>query len=770
MGGYTPSNYVMRMTPNLHINAYNGYAVIINWDQGTTGGTQTFRVGNGAGSDAFYVTGDGSTYSPVIYDINDTGYYVNPNSNTNLNRLLLNNGIGAFADGVGNDPYGFISVTRGTGANYAYFGMTRSGQLGMGFGIDTSNQIWFGGTSSGYSATRTSTYIYFNTSGDFWAVNSSRAPIFYDSDNTAYYVNPASLSNLTTVNTQNAVSNNVNGLRNINPGGGSYVTSASSVSGAIKITLPTTNYPMIRFTVKVYTYDGLSFEISCGGHTSSGFWYNTFAYMTTQNRSALNVRFTYGGGSTYVYIGELGSSWAYPQVFITDVQVGYTTYDYSYWDDNWAIAFDTSTYNSVSSTHVVYPPPSSSNNTNAVYASIYYDADNTGTYINPNGASIISSGGSYPMEFRSTQRYITRFWNSSVSGNGIWIANDANTLVFHFDSIGDRASLTSGGTFTATGDVRAPIFYDSNDTGYYLDPNSTSRTYRMGAYYFQWNGSVSDDHPFGLYFDSGLSSAYAIYRESGSWTYPYPDLRIAFHTGIKIGANSSYQGVRFYTDYDMSTQVMSVNNGSDPLGGSNVYVNNSLQAGSSLRAPIFYDSNDTGYYLDPNSVTALRTVGDWRSDSSSWSGEFSGKIQYHASNWYFQAASGFQFRASSGAQLMYCDSGGNATFNGNVTAYSDRRLKDNIRDLTEAKTYLSKIAAKRFTWKDEGYEDIGFIAQDVEAAGLPEFVLETQDYDPNTGVTSDPVKTLDYGRMVSVLWQAVRELTEEVETLKSRLH
>ncbi|NBS69229.1 tail fiber domain-containing protein [bacterium] len=97
-------------------------------------------------------------------------------------------------------------------------------------------------------------------------------------------------------------------------------------------------------------------------------------------------------------------------------------------------------------------------------------------------------------------------------------------------------------------------------------------------------------------------------------------------------------------------------------------------------------------------------------------------------------------------------------------------MKDNIRDLTEAKTYLSKIAAKRFTWKDEGYEDIGFIAQDVEAAGLPEFVLETQDYDPNTGVTSDPVKTLDYGRMVSVLWQAVRELTEEVETLKSRLH
>jgi hypothetical protein len=70
MGGYTPSNYVMRMTPNLHINAYNGYAVIINWDQATTGGSQTFRVGNGAGADSFYVTGNGN----VVASGNITAY------------------------------------------------------------------------------------------------------------------------------------------------------------------------------------------------------------------------------------------------------------------------------------------------------------------------------------------------------------------------------------------------------------------------------------------------------------------------------------------------------------------------------------------------------------------------------------------------------------------------------------------------------------------------------------------------------------------------
>jgi hypothetical protein len=45
-----------------------------------------------------------------------------------------------------------------------------------------------------------------------------------------------------------------------------------------------------------------------------------------------------------------------------------------------------------------------------------------------------------------------------------------------------RIRITSGRTysdqaFTSTTDVRAPIFYDSNDPNYYVDPNSTSRMY-----------------------------------------------------------------------------------------------------------------------------------------------------------------------------------------------------------------------------------------------------------------------------------------------------
>lgn len=194
--------------------------------------------------------------------------------------------------------------------------------------------------------------------------------------------------------------------------------------------------------------------------------------------------------------------------------------------------------------------------------------------------------------------------------NGFWsLASDnswSSRRGMYWD--GSNLNFTTNSPIALFSDVRAPIFYDSADTYYYVDPNSTSRLNSVGSFSLKNNYTVDVDHQYGIYFDNGLPSSYGIFREGGAWTWPYPDLRIAFHTGIKLGANAGYNGIRFYTDYDMATQVMSVNNGSDPLGGGNVYVNNSLQAGSSLRAPIFYDSENTGYYGDFASTSVMNAI------------------------------------------------------------------------------------------------------------------------------------------------------------------
>ena len=77
--------------------------------------------------------------------------------------------------------------------------------------------------------------------------------------------------------------NNVDGLRLINPGGGSSVTQTSTVTGAIKITLPVSHTnTMMRMTIKVYEYTtNESFTVVCGGYnySSGNTWYNVFAYI-----------------------------------------------------------------------------------------------------------------------------------------------------------------------------------------------------------------------------------------------------------------------------------------------------------------------------------------------------------------------------------------------------------------------------------------------------------------------------------------------------------
>jgi hypothetical protein len=272
----------------------------------------------------------------------------------------------------------------------------------------------------------------------------------------------------------------------------------------------------------------------------------------------------------------------------------------------------------------------------AMYSPIYYDSSNTAYYGDFNGISSmygVAIRGDQSSTDTSNQIFFWSTGNTTTSAigfkaNGGYFTNptgygDGYNTYLTMDSPGRGwvfregrggadfgAAYTSGwilnnGVWQANASMRAPIFYDSADTSYYVDPNSTSRLNVLTSFSLRNNYTVDVNHTYGMYFDSAGSDGYAIFRESGSWAFPYPDLRISFHTGIKLGANASYNGIRFYTDTDMATQVMSVNNGSDALGAGNVYVNNSLQAGSSLRAPIFYDSNDTGYYLDPNSQSNL---------------------------------------------------------------------------------------------------------------------------------------------------------------------
>lgn len=100
---------------------------------------------------------------------------------------------------------------------------------------------------------------------------------------------------------------------------------------------------------------------------------------------------------------------------------------------------------------------------------------------------------------------------------------------------------------------------------------------------------------------------------------------------------------------------------------------------------------------------------------------------------------------------------GAATFNDNVTAFSDERLKDNIETLEHG---LAKVEQLRgVTYIRDGKENIGVIAQEVEKI-LPEIVL-TADDEMGT-------KSVDYSRITAVLIEAVKDLSAKVKELESK--
>ena len=100
---------------------------------------------------------------------------------------------------------------------------------------------------------------------------------------------------------------------------------------------------------------------------------------------------------------------------------------------------------------------------------------------------------------------------------------------------------------------------------------------------------------------------------------------------------------------------------------------------------------------------------------------------------------------------------GAATFNNNVTAFSDERLKDNIETLTDGLDKVEQLRGVTYT-RDEK-ESIGVIAQEVEKI-LPEIVL-TADDEMGT-------KSVDYSRITAVLIEAVKELSAKVKELENK--
>ena len=201
--------------------------------------------------------------------------------------------------------------------------------------------------------------------------------------------------------------------------------------------------------------------------------------------------------------------------------------------------------------------------------------------------------------------------------------------------------------------------------------------------------------------------------------------------------------------------------------GLNADVLDGLDSGSFIRADAADTASGDITFSGGAGAVTISSGSDIRLSHGNWTGEANGKIQCHGNHMYLQTNSQFIFRRDNGTEILYINNSGDLVADGNVTAYSDIRLK---KDIVTIDSPIEKIKQMRGVYYKEIETDrprTGVIAQEIEKV-LPEVVIDNEQTDPETGVTTS-TKAVDYGNMVGVLIEAIKEQQDEIERLRAIL-
>ena len=182
--------------------------------------------------------------------------------------------------------------------------------------------------------------------------------------------------------------------------------------------------------------------------------------------------------------------------------------------------------------------------------------------------------------------------------------------------------------------------------------------------------------------------------------------------------------------------------------------------GGSIITPLRIDMSTGGRAIFNSDLIALDTVGQYLQMAGT-GGTYWAIGSTGGSNPPSTASTTLAFHHYDGSNWnneVEFDSGGNIVADGNITAYSDERLKDNIKTLEDG---LAKVNQLRgVSYNKDNKKGIGVIAQEVEKV-FPEVVI--------TGKTEDKFKSVDYGRLTAVLIEAVKEQQKQIQTLTTKV-
>jgi hypothetical protein len=238
-------------------------------------------------------------------------------------------------------------------------------------------------------------------------------------------------------------------------------------------------------------------------------------------------------------------------------------------------------------------------NSNTFWSTIMYDSNDSGRYIDPNGTSFLQEV--YSFSYRGNG-------NVGGTGNASWHPNGIYSAGYNWLYGGINMN---GGQLDGAGAIFATIYYDRNNSGYYVDPASTTQLHYVLAnnwyraqgctgFYFQdwgrgmWSPECSGN-PYGTvttmdngrngWFGYGVGSRYTLMSTQGD----------------NFGLHDSARGWIWYMS-GAELNLYWAGNRRAVTTSWGTYFDGYTEAGDSIRGPIFYDNQDTGYYLDPHNT------------------------------------------------------------------------------------------------------------------------------------------------------------------------
>ena len=218
--------------------------------------------------------------------------------------------------------------------------------------------------------------------------------------------------------------------------------------------------------------------------------------------------------------------------------------------------------------------------------------------------------------------------------------------------------------------------------------------------------------------------------------------------------------------------------GIDPVGNirggalhsrSEVYVTNWVRSMTS--SGLYWEAHGRGFAAPELNGHSYGHIAPYGVGRNSWHGYNLGANNRHVLMTNTDNQWGF-YNPESSIWMMTADSAGNVTFNGNITAYSDLRLKvlEGDGKITNARERRDNLADAAIIYRrkdDLTRVRVGYGAQTLRDGANPELVHEADDaLKLATGLGT---LSVDYGESAAILAVSSKETDERVDALERRI-